>query len=229
MEDCVKLLNLPSGLNSYRDNIILPNKKTPFKRIGEIARVFSASRVHREEWRNAGVPFFRSSDVIAAYNGVKNSRGTAYISLELYEKLSAKSGRFMKDDLLITGGGTIGIPFIIPDNNPIYVKDADLICIQKNEVLLPKYLYHYFLSTPFRDYLRSITHDATIAHYTINQVQNTPVPIPSIEEQHRIISLLDRFSTLCNDITRGLPAEIAARQKQYEYYRDKILAFNTIV
>jgi len=52
-----------------------------------------------------------------------------------------------------------------------------------------------------------------------------PVPVPSIEEQERIISILDRFDTLVNDITQGLPAEIEARRKQYEYYHDKLLTF----
>ena len=51
------------------------------------------------------------------------------------------------------------------------------------------------------------------------------IPVPSLEEQRRIVSILDRFDALCNDITTGLPAEIAARQKQYEYYRDKLLMF----
>ena len=51
------------------------------------------------------------------------------------------------------------------------------------------------------------------------------IPLPSIAEQHRIISILDRFDTLCNDLTSGLPAEIEARRKQYEYYRDKLLTF----
>ena len=51
------------------------------------------------------------------------------------------------------------------------------------------------------------------------------IPLPSIEEQARIVSILDRFDALCNDLTQGLPAEIAARQKQYEYYRDKLLSF----
>ena len=54
------------------------------------------------------------------------------------------------------------------------------------------------------------------------------IPVPSLKEQKRIINILDRFDRLCNDITTGLPAEIAARQKQYEYYRDKLLTFKKL-
>ena len=55
-----------------------------------------------------------------------------------------------------------------------------------------------------------------------------PVPIPDIKEQEKIVTILDRFDTICNDITNGIPAEIAARQKQYEYYRDKLLTFKEL-
>ena len=55
-----------------------------------------------------------------------------------------------------------------------------------------------------------------------------PVPVPPIEEQRRIVDILDRFEKLCNDISDGLPAEIEARQKQYEYYRDKLLTFKEL-
>ena len=55
-----------------------------------------------------------------------------------------------------------------------------------------------------------------------------PVPIPSMNVQKRIVAILDRFDALCNDLTSGLPAEIAARQKQYEYYRDKLLTFKEL-
>ena len=54
------------------------------------------------------------------------------------------------------------------------------------------------------------------------------LPIPSINEQESIVSILDRFDKLCNDISVGLPAEIEARKKQYEYYRDKLLTFEPI-
>ena len=51
------------------------------------------------------------------------------------------------------------------------------------------------------------------------------IPIPNIDRQKQIVDILDRFDTLCNNISTGLPAEIEARQKQYEYYRDKVLTF----
>ena len=54
------------------------------------------------------------------------------------------------------------------------------------------------------------------------------IPIPPFEEQQRIVDILDRFDKLCNDISEGLPAEIEARQKQYEYYRDKLLTFKPL-
>lgn len=56
-------------------------------------------------------------------------------------------------------------------------------------------------------------------------ISDFSIPIPSLEEQQRIVDILDRFDKLCNDLSEGLPAEIAARQKQYEYYRDKLLTF----
>ena len=54
------------------------------------------------------------------------------------------------------------------------------------------------------------------------------IPLPLLEEQQRIVNILDRFDKLCNDISEGLPAEIEARQKQYEYYREKLLTFKNI-
>ena len=56
-------------------------------------------------------------------------------------------------------------------------------------------------------------------------IMDLMIPLPSLEEQTRIVSILDRFDALCNDLSEGLPAEIEARQKQYEYYRDKLLQF----
>lgn len=65
----------------------------------------------------------------------------------------------------------------------------------------------------------------TVKSIPMAEMKKLMIPIPSIEEQKRIVSILDRFDKLCNDISEGLPAEIEARRKQYEYYRDKLLTF----
>lgn len=66
---------------------------------------------------------------------------------------------------------------------------------------------------------------AGVPHVSGEALGQVLLPIPPLKEQERIISILDRFDALCNDLTSGLPAEIAARQRQYEYYRDKLLTF----
>ena len=63
---------------------------------------------------------------------------------------------------------------------------------------------------------------------TQDNLNKIPIPYPTIEEQTRIVNILDRFDKLCNDISEGLPAEIEARRKQYEYYRDKLLSFEEV-
>lgn len=62
----------------------------------------------------------------------------------------------------------------------------------------------------------------------VGNIENLIAPVPELEEQQRIVTILDRFDTLCNDISSGLPAEIEARKKQYEYYRDKLLTFKEL-
>lgn len=66
---------------------------------------------------------------------------------------------------------------------------------------------------------------AGVPHISGEAIGEIVLPVPSIAEQERIVSILDRFDRLCNDLTEGLPAEIEARKKQYEYYRDKLLSF----
>ena len=167
------------------------------RKLGDITNILSASRVHKEEWKTEGVPFFRSSDVMAAFKGTKNDK--VFISQELFEKLSAISGKPQQGDIFITGGGSIGTPYIVPNNEPLYSKDADLIWVKKGEKHDSFYLYSYFVSPIFREYLLSISHTGTIAHYTIEQVKKTPVFFPSLEEQQKIgvyFSNLDHLITL---------------------------------
>ena len=91
----------------------------------------------------------------------------------------------------------------------------------KNKDILTKYIY-YTLGNRAKDYVNSGMGNPKLMS---NMVAKIKLPVPPLEEQQRIVSILDRFDALCNDLTSGLPAEIEARKKQYEYYRDKLLSF----
>lgn len=193
---------------SNLDNLITLHQRKPYfwnkfividweqRKFGEITELKSASRVHKDEWTSNGVPFYRSSDVMAAINGTENEK--AYISEELYEKLSKVSGKLEEGDILVTGGGSVGNPYIVPDNKPLYTKDADLLWIKNKGKFHPYFLYEFFFSPTFRNYLGSISHVGTIAHYTITQLSDTPICLPSFEEQKEVG---EYFQSLDNLIT----------------------------
>ncbi|MCB6744986.1 restriction endonuclease subunit S [Anaerostipes hadrus] len=154
------------------------------RKFGNVTELKSASRVHKEEWTTSGVPFYRSSDVMAAINGTENEK--VYISEALYEKLSSISGKLEAGDVLVTGGGSVGKPYIVPNNEPLYTKDADLLWIKNQGKFHPYFLYEFFFTPTFRSYLSSISHVGTIAHYTITQLSETPICLPSVGEQQKI-------------------------------------------
>ena len=164
------------------------------RKLAEVTELKSASRVHKGEWTDSGIPFFRSSDVMAAINGTTNEK--TYISEELYEKLSSASGKLDEGDVLVTGGGSVGNPYIVPNNEPLYTKDADLLWIKNQGRFHPYYLYEYFFSPTFRTYLSSISHVGTIAHYTITQLSETPIYFPNIEEQIKVGEYFDSLDHL---------------------------------
>ena len=91
------------------------------------------------------------------------------------------------------------------------------------ELMLPKYLF-YTLKNKEKQ-LNAMKRGAGVPHVSGENLASILLPVPTLEQQKKIVSILDRFETLCNDMTAGLPAEIEARQKQYEYYRDRLLSF----
>jgi type I restriction enzyme S subunit len=89
----------------------------------------------------------------------------------------------------------------------------------------PRYL-SYCMQTPhFFAQKKKHATGAKVTDVSAKNLAKIRVPIPPIEEQARIVAILDKFDALVNDLTDGLPAEIAARRKQYEYYRDRLLTF----
>ncbi|MCM1357058.1 MAG: restriction endonuclease subunit S [Prevotella sp.] len=92
-------------------------------------------------------------------------------------------------------------------------------------LLIPKFCAYYFSTHNVRSQIIKYASFTTRATTTGEKLSKINIPIPPIEEQVRIVKILYKFDTLCNDLTNGIPAEISARKKQYEYYRDKIFDF----
>src|SRR5690606_27645217 len=86
-----------------------------------------------------------------------------------------------------------------------------------------KFLYYYLLNCQKKIVGR--VRRSSVPRLSKSSFENLTVPLPSLEHQQRIVSILDRFDTLTNSLTEGLPKEIELRQKQYEYYRDQLLSF----
>lgn len=122
--------------------------------------------------------------------------------------------------MLISAAGTIGRT-VVYDGKPSYFQDSNIVWIDNDEsVVLNGYLRYCYELKPWK-----ASEGGTIPRLYNDNIAKAVIAVPSIEEQKRVVSILDRFDAICNDLTSGLPAEIEARQKQYEYYRDKLLTF----
>ena len=116
-------------------------------------------------------------------------------------------------------------PQDLPYDNNVLGPNAILL---RSEKYNNKYLLYLLKTNTFQKALRIIISPGGQTKFNKTELKKLKLPIPSLEEQNRIVALLDRFDALCNDLTSGLPAEIEARQKQYEYYRDKLLTFKEL-
>lgn len=150
-----------------------------------------------------------------------------YIDNSDFSKL--ERSKLYKNDLLYTYVGTVGQVGLVDQNNKYYLAPNVARIRINNSKVLPKFVM-YFLQTPeFKvNQLDKLTGASSMKNITMTNIRKFKIPLPSIEEQERIVNILDRFDKYCNDISEGLPAEIEARQKQYEYYRDKLLTFKEL-
>jgi type I restriction enzyme S subunit len=185
-----------------------------FVELGYIGKVSMCKRIMKAETSTDGdVPFFKI--------GTFGKKPDAYISREKFEEYKVAYPYPNKGDILISAAGTIGRTVVF-DGEDAYYQDSNIVWIENDEsIVLNRYLYYCYQLQPW-----NVSTGGTIARLYNDNISKARISVPSIKEQQRIVAILDRFDALCNDLSSGLPAEIEARQKQYEYYRDKLLTFN---
>ncbi len=107
--------------------------------------------------------------------------------------------------------------------------NGDVLVIKANEdYVMPKYLFYVLSSDKFFAFDMQYAKGAKMPRGNKEAIMTYQFSLPALEKQKEIVSILDKFDAICNDLSAGLPAEIEHRQKQYEFYRDKLLNFKDI-
>ena len=175
------------------------------RKLGELMEVTSVRRVHQDDWTTQGVRFLRARDLVAYANNTEIEL-PLYISKELYEKYTAQSGKVEIGDLLVTGVGTIGVPWLVETPSPVYFKDGNIIWFKNKNVINGKYFYYAFTSASIQKFIKESAGTGTVGTYTIDTGKKTPIYIPSTFEQHKIASTMKRFDSLITLHQRKLDA-----------------------
>lgn len=132
------------------------------------------------------------------------------------------------EEAIITAGDGVGVGKVFHYINGKYALHQRAYRIHPaTDGLLGKYLYHYFVAT-FPKYIGQQMYQGSVPSIRRPMLNKFQVAIPSLDVQSRIVNVLDNFDAICSDLKIGLPAEIEARKKQYEFYREKLLAFHEI-
>ncbi len=193
----------------------LAPKGVEFRKLGDIGKPCMCKRVMKHQTTRYGeIPFYKI--------GTFGNTADAFISKKLFLEYKTKYSFPKKGDILISASGTIG-KAVIYDGKPAYFQDSNIVWIDNDETLVKNDFLFYVYSN-----VKWNTEHTTILRLYNDNFRNTLIPIPPLEIQQEIVKILDQFSALTTDLLAGIPAEIKARKKQYEYYREKLLTFKPL-
>ena len=209
----------------YRNRLLIFNEierqGVIWMKMSEIGTFIRGKRFVRTDIVNDGVPCIHYGDMYTYYGlYATESKGM------LRNELAPKMRYAQKNDVVIVAAGEnkedIGIGMAWLGDEPAAVHDA---CFIFKSDLYPQYVSHYLRTKYYHKQIVKHVSEGKICSISAKGLGNAIIPIPPYEEQVRIATQLNKFDALVSDLVQGLPAEIAAVQKQYEYYRDKLLSF----
>ena len=187
----------------YRDSLLTFNTEIPRVKLGDIATINRGIRVTRD---------------ILSENGKFPVYQNALSPLGFYDKSNRKS-----DTTFVISAGAAGQ---IGYSDVDFWSADDCFTFDDTKDIYSKYIYH-FLKTK-QNFIDSRVRRGSIPRISRDVFENLEIPLPPLEIQERIVNVLDNFDAICSDLKIGLPAEIDARKKQYEYYRDLLLRFEPL-
>jgi len=213
----------------YRDKLLTPKDDVVVETLGNICRFVRGpfgGALKKEIFKPTGYAVYEQQHAI-----YRKLEFRYYIDKQKYEEL--KRFAVHPGEMIVSCSGTIGKTFVIPENAPEGVINQALLKLTPTNRINVFYLQYFFDNT-ISKILNSVARGGAIKNIpSVEELKAIKIPIPTLEVQQRLVEVLDNFEKICSDLNIGLPAEIEARQKQYEYYRDKLLTFaetgNTIL
>lgn len=188
--------------------------------VGEFQR---GKRFVKDDMIQEGVPCIHYGEMYTYY-GTWANKSKSFLSKELVERKNLRIA--MNGDVVIVAAGEtiedIGLGTAWLGDEGVVIHDA---CFSFRSPLNPKYVAYFTRTKQFHDQIKKHISSGKISAINARGLEKVLIPVPSPEEQERIVTILDKFDMLTTSISEGLPKEIELRKKQYEYYRDLLLTF----
>lgn len=196
-------------------------KDVVWKTLGEVFDLkngYTPSKSNKEYWENGSIPWFRMEDIRENSRILDNS-------LKHISKSAVKGGKlFPAKSIMMSTTATIGEHALIKVN---YISNQQLtnftIKDEFKDALDINFAFYYFFI--IAEQSKKLINTSSLPIISMKELKKLKIPIPPLPEQEKIAAILDKFDTLTHSISEGLPHEIALRRKQYEYYREQLLAF----
>ena len=191
--------------------------------LGEVGEFIRGKRFVKTDITTQGCPCIHYGEMYTYY-GIWANKSKSFISQTLVNKKNLRQA--LTNDVIIVGAGEtiedLGVGTAWLSQTPVVIHDA---CFIFRSSLNPKYVAYFTRTNNFHDQLRRHVSSGKISAVNAKGLSKIKIPVPPLSEQERIVSILDKFDTLVNSISEGLPKEIELRRKQYEYYREQLLSF----
>jgi type I restriction enzyme S subunit len=185
------------------------------KRLDELFDVKSSKRVHKADWKTEGIPFYRAREVVKlAQKGTVDN--DLFISEELFLEFTKEKGAPKEGDIIISAVGTLGQCYLVKSEDKFYFKDASVLWFENISNVDTRYIEYAFKSDLIMKQVMHKSMGATVGTLTISRAKIIEIPIPSIQEQKQIVTILDKAFTAIDQAKANIEKNIINAKELFQ-------------